>query len=393
MKFLLFIFGYLIYPFSFLIPRNKKKWAFGSFRNGFNDNAKYLFIYASESQKDIDVVWFSASKETVRIIQEIGFKAMYIGSFRGVWQAMRSKYWFFNAYTSDILFFSSGNATCTNLWHGVGLKKIEFSITSGKLAERYVKKSFKERFWHPEVFHRPDYFISTTPFQSDKFAEAFRIPIEKCLNIGYPRTHILTCDERERESFIRKYEPEDTQKLIDSFKQYEAIYVYMPTWRDSQKDIFSTHLNLTEINSIMIEQKSLFIIKAHANTSVDGIDFSQYQHIIWFKNNADIYPVLPYTDVLITDYSSILYDYILMKNKDVILYLYDFQEYMDMRDFNYPFEENVVGKKIKTFTELCACISNKNYKIDEEKREEIILKFWGEGKKENIFDEILNSVK
>lgn len=378
MRFIFFIIGYLFYPISFLIPRSKKKWAFGSFRKGFNDNAKYLFIYASENYKDIDIVWLSASKETVQKIQEIGFNAMYIGSIRGVWQAMRSKYWFVNANTSDILFFASGNATCINLWHGIALKKIEFCIASGELADRYVKKSFRERFFHPEAFRRPDYLISVSPFQTEKFAEAFRIPLKRCLHIGYPRNNILICDEKERNTFIQKYEPESTRTLIDSFKQYETIYVYMPTWRESQKDIFSTHLNLTDINTIMREQKSLFIIKPHANTSVEGIDFSQYQHVIWFKNNADIYPVLPYTHVLITDYSSILYDYILMKNKDVILYLYDFQEYVDMRDFNYPFEESVVGKKVCTFEELYASISSKDYKIDEEKREEIILRFWGE---------------
>jgi CDP-glycerol glycerophosphotransferase (TagB/SpsB family) len=377
-KFFIFLFGYCLYPFSFLVPRSRHKWAFGSFRNAFNDNAKYLFIHLSEYRKDVDLVWLSASKQTVRHIHQLGLKAEFVGSLRGVWFALRAKYWFFNAYTSDILFFASGGAICTNLWHGVGLKKIEFSIKEGPLADRYVKKTLKERFFHPEVFRRPNYLLSSTPFQSVKLAEAFRINISQCLNIGYPRNAILTANEESRISFIQRYEDQEISDLVNKLNTYNKVYVYMPTWRDSQKDIFSDNIRLDVLNSLMKEENNLFVLKPHANTIVNVEELSNYPNVLLLKNNIDIYPLLPCTDVLITDYSSILYDYILMENKDVILYLYDFEEYVNNRDFNYPYYENVAGTAAYSFDELAACIKSGNHKIDEQKRQDIIMKFWGD---------------
>lgn len=77
-------------------------------------------------------------------------------------------------------------------------------------------------------------------------------------------------------------------------------------------------------------------------------------NIALLDSTVDIYAILPYTDVLITDYSSILYDYVLMRGKDIILYLYDYEDYVRERDFTYPFDENVVSKRVYTFEELLA---------------------------------------
>jgi len=379
MKFFVFLFGFLIYPFSFIIPRSKRKWTFGSFRNSFNDNSKYLFIYASRKFPDKNIVWISAGKKTVKSINDLGLKAYYIGSIKGLLHTLSSKYWFFNSYTSDILFFASGNAICVNLWHGVGLKKIEFSIKTGKLADRFVRKTLKERFYHPESFRRPDYLLSSTDFQSVKFAEAFRIKLSQCLNIGYPRNTILMATEEERIRFISRYENPATLELMKQLKSYENVFIYMPTWRDSQEDVFSNNIDLSILNLIMQEKNHLLILKPHANTKVDIEKLSRYENVILLDNKIDIYTVLPYTNVLITDYSSVLYDYILMDNKDVILYLYDMKEYIHERDFNYPFMENVTGKIVYNFEEFVNCLKKDDYKIDEIRKEEIKQKFWGAG--------------
>ena len=377
-KFFIFLLGYIVYIFSFLVPRNKKKWAFGSFRNAFNDNAKYLFIHLSEQTLDAEIVWLSASKETVKHIRSFGLNAESISNLKGLWFALRAKYWFFNAYTSDILFFASGGATCINLWHGVGLnKKIEFSITEGELAKRFVKKTLKERFFHPESFRRPDYMLSSTLYQSDIFAKAFRINISQLLNIGYPRNTILLSDEKEREVFIKKYEDLQLIQLIEKLKKFEKVFIYMPTWRDSQRTIFSENMDLNILNTLMKEKNSVLILKPHANTQVDGEKFKAFENILFADKNMDMYPVLPYTDVLITDYSSILYDYILMNDKYFILYMYDFDEYTNQRDFYNNYLNYIPGKICYSFDEFQKCLQTDDYQINEKKRKEVIVKFWG----------------
>lgn len=379
MKFFLYLISYLFYPFSFLFIRRKRKVAFGSFKNAFNDNAKYLYIYFRQHRPELDSVWLSWSKETVNEINALGLKAYYTLSPRGIWHALTSKYWFFNSYTSDIMFAFSGGATCVNLWHGVGLKRIEFNIHEGVLAERYQKKNLKQVFFHPESFRRPDWLLTSTPFQTKMFASAFRIPEERCLEFGYPRNEILTLPREQCLDFVERFEPESTLRLITDIQEdgYKKVFIYMPTWRDSQRDLFVQSFDLERMNALLQTQHSLLLLKPHANMMINASAFSHYSNIFLLDAKTDVYPVLPFTEVLITDYSSILYDYILMKDKDVILYLYDYEEYIKNRDFFYPFDENVVGKRIYDFGSLCDCIEALDFKMEETAREAIIDRFWG----------------
>lgn len=380
MKYIAYLFCYFVYPFSFLFFRKKNKLSFGSFRKSFNDNSKYFFIYCQQHQKGLDSAWLSLSRKTVKDIRAHGLKAYYTLSPRGIWYALTSKYWFVNSYTSDIMFCLSGGAVCVNLWHGLALKNIEFNITSGKLAKRYVDRGFKEVFTHPECFKRPDYVLSSSHFQSDMFASAFRIPVERCLEYGYPRNMILTCPDDERMDFVRKYEPTETRELIERFlgRKYSKVFVYMPTWRDSQLNVFTQSFDMPRLDALLKERNELLLLKPHANTKVDKALFENLQNVCFVDGKMDVYPVLPYTDVLITDYSSILYDYILMSGKDVILYLYDYADYVKDRDLYCPYDENVVGRRVYDFEELYRCLENDEYAINSEERNRIIEKFWGD---------------
>lgn len=380
MKFIAYLVCYCIYPFSFLFPRSKRKWAFGSFRGAFNDNAKYLFIHASEHLQDVDCAWLSIKKSTVNEIRSKGLKAYWILSPKGVWHALRSKFWFFNAYSSDIMYCLSGGATLVNLWHGLPMKRIEFGITSGPLADRFVKKTLKERYFHPETFQRPDYLLSATDFFTETFANSFRIPVDRCLKMGYPRNAVLTAPEAERLGLVERFEPEQTKTLIESLKQrpYRSVYVYLPTWRDSQRDFFIQGFDMKTMDAVLRERNALLLVKPHANNSVDSGLVGELTNIRLLPSTMDIYPVLPYTDVLITDYSSILYDYVLMEDKDVILYLYDFQVYEKERNFTRPFDELVVGKKVFTFEELLQVIRTGDHRLAPSERAAFVNRCWGD---------------
>ena len=379
MKFLAYLACYCLYPFSFLFPRNKWKWAFGSFRGAFNDNAKYLFIHVSEQMPEIQSVWLSINRKTVREIREKGLRAHFILSPKGVWFALTSKYWFFNAYASDIMFCLSGGATLVNLWHGLPLKRIEFDIDSGPLADRYVKKTLKERFFHPEVFKRPDYVLSSSPMFAEVFARSFRVLPGRCLNFGYPRNEILTWEEEKRLGFIERYEPLTTQELIAETQRFERVFVYLPTWRDSQAYFDAKYFDFNALEAAMCEQNALFLLKPHPNTKIDAKLFDGLEHIMLIPNNNDIYPLLSYTDVLVTDYSSIMYDYLWMKGKEMVLYLYDYQEYERDRDFVWPFNEMTVGRKAYDFPTLLEMLQTPSNQLDGEEWGRLAEKCWGNG--------------
>ena len=196
------------------------------------------------------------------------------------------------------------------------------------------------------------------------------------MELGYPRNTILTLPKEQVRSFVQKYEPKQTLQLIERISKFDTVYIYMPTWRDSQRDVFAQQMDLHKLSAELKKQNAVLLLKPHHNTKVDAI--YQSENLMLVEGTVDIYGVLPFTDVLITDYSSILYDYILIPGKNVILYLYDYQEYVSERDFYYPFDENVVGKQVHSFDELVHVIAKQNYQMNADDRQYIIDRFWGD---------------
>lgn len=390
-KFIAYIICYLFYPLSFLVPRSRRILVFGSFRGAFNDNSKYLYLYAnSYLRSKYRLIWISTKQSTVKHIRQLGYETYWVASPMGIWYALRGKYWFINSYTADILFCLSGGATIVNLWHGLPWKCIEYGIKKGPLAKRYSREDKKDVFFHPACFMKPNYVLSGGEFISEIFAYSFRIRKDQCLQLGYPRNYLLGCSKAEVMDFIRKYESSQTLALAEKMQAYKTIYVYMPTWRDSQKNLFAKGIDLKTLNEVMVEQNALAILKPHPNTELP--EHFEYSNLEFMDSTADVYALLPLTDVLITDYSSIMFDYPLMDGKSQILYQYDYDEYVAEREFNFPLEGNIIGHKVTSFEELLQVIRAKDYSLNENDRQQFIDKFWGDTKDKDSSKEILDKV-
>lgn len=397
-KFLAYIICYCLYPLSFLFPRRKDWLIFGSFRGAFNENSKYLYLYAREvgdrgldSKNAIRAIWISTNKKTVLRMREKRLEAYFVGSARGIWYALRGQYWFVNAYTSDILFCLAGGATVVNLWHGLPWKCIEFGIKKGELAKRYSGEDKWDCFYHPACFRRPDYVASAGMLVTDIFADAFRINPSQCLPCGYPRDMLLFRKRDEVLDFIRRYESEATLQLVQQLEKYERVYIYMPTWRDSQRNLFATGMDLSALNESMNRQNAVLLLKPHPNTTLPPMD--PMSNLIFVDSTADIYCIMPFTDVLITDYSSVMFDYPLVQGKGMILYQYDYEEYIKEREFNFPLEGNIIGRKTTTFDELIHAIDTLDFALDEDERIRFVEKFWGKTMVQDSSREILKQLK
>ena len=393
MKFILHIICLLVYPFSFLLPRSRRMWAFGSYRGMFNDNSKYLFIHVSERHPEVTAAWISRNRQTVKHVRSLGLRAYHVLSPKGVWFALRSGIWVVNSYTEDILFSLSGRATVVNLWHGLALKQIEFNITSGPLADRYVRQTLREHITHPFAYRRPDLLLTVSECQTEMFAKAFRIERSRCMLLGYPRNEVMFMDEARRTAFIEKYEREELKQLVHRAKRYDEVFIYMPTWRDSQQNLFTQSFNLERLNRCMQERNALMLLKPHPNTKVDRDAVGCHSNIELVADVGDIYPLLAYCNVLITDYSSIMYDFIEMKQNSVILYLYDYADYQGTRDFYFPFDENVTGTKAYSFDELMRIVEHREYTPHSANRSEIEHRFWGNSVAATASEDIVGFIK
>lgn len=367
----------ILYWLGGFIPRRKDRWIFGSYGNAFNDNSKYLYIEVVENNPEIEAIWITGNSNVRDHIRAAGGKALSRWSLNGIWACLTGQYWFVSAYATDINYYCSKNAKLINLWHGIPLKKIEFDIESGPLAHQFQRSNFIEKhlFW-PWIYRRPEYVLSTSARVSrESFTSAFRVTPNQCLNFGYPRTDGFLKPASERLRLSERWDPPATLQLVDKISRYSRCLIYMPTWRDANPNfISSSGWNFSELNETLKQQNILLLVKLHVNTPQGILEqASNLSHIHLMQSSEDAYSILPLTSGLITDYSSILFDYLLL-DKPIYYYAFDRKEYeLDSRGFYHEYESCTAGRHIKNpmnLTGLCLAEDVHTYAVARRKLRE-----------------------
>lgn len=373
------IYGYPLLLISFFFSRNKTIWVFG-YKVGFADNAKYLYRYVAKNESDvINPIWIAATIQESKKLRLNGIIAYYRWSLLGVYYCLRAKFYIYSSHLSDINYWTSGNCVGVNLWHGIGIKNIEFKTTSGPDAKIYNPKNILNRVLFPHLFRKPDFFISTSKLMSKHFSDCFRIPLYRCLNVGYPRCDLFFENVTQIESDVQKCENIDFHDLIKKLKTFQKVVVYMPTFRDSQIDFLGlSGINMDKLEDCLRLINGLFIFKLHPATRLKRDEEKHYNNILFLDKDIDIYPLLPFTNILVTDYSSIYYDYLLLKKK-ILLFPFDYDEYIrDCRDLAFDFNEYTPGVRVNSFDELLNNLIHSNDELLLSENQERIAKlFWG----------------
>lgn len=384
--------GWCVRPFSFITPRSKNKWLIGN-KTGWSDNSKYMCIYLKENNPEkLRIIWIAKSIVERDLVRSKGFEAYSKWSLKGLYHALTAKVFIFSSSVSDINYWAAGKAITVNLWHGVGLKKLGM-----KQSDVYNPNDIITRIVTPFFYSQPTYFVGPSEIMARHFAECYNLSAEQMLQVGYPRCDFLLSKQEKVKNLIMKYESPELNKFLKKLRSYSKVFIYMPTFRDDQHDfIKASGINFAILDEILKEKNYLFILKLHPATRVGNLDLNEYKNVISVDKRLDIYPVLRHTDVLITDYSSIYYDYILMREKDVILFPFDYNDYIsNSRDLAFDYLENTLGPKAWSFDDLLHFIQNDNNKLESKEREVIIKKFWGDNYQcahKKIKNTILNKV-
>ena len=239
------------------------------------------------------------------------------------------------------------------VWHACGaFKKVGFSRT-GKIGGA------------PEtsLTHRNYTNVTVSSENIRKnYAEAFGIDIEKIKALGVPRTDIF---------FDKKYIQNTKGRLYKKYpklKNKKAI-MFAPTFRGKGFKTAYYNFNWLGWNKLYSELKNdyVFIIKVHPFTRnledlvlpKDSEDF-----YIDLSEEREINDLLLISDILITDYSSVIFEFSLL-NKPTIFFTPDLEEYIDKRDFYYPFSEYTFGPVVRNTKDLINAIKKED--LDEEK--------------------------
>ncbi len=192
-------------------------------------------------------------------------------------------------------------------------------------------------------------------------AEAFAIDKSKFYPIGIPRTDIFFDDD------YKKNVMERMQKEFPRIKTASKVILYAPTFRGEnvRNAYFPMHLlhfrkigeYLKEVNAVMIVKMHPFV-KSPLNIPEDYKDY-----FIDATKYREVNDILFVTDLLITDYSSVIYEMALL-NKPMLFYAFDLRQYISERGFYEPYEEIVPGKIVKTLPALIRALKEEDYESE-----------------------------
>lgn len=237
-------------------------------------------------------------------------------------------------------------------WHGTPLKRLGFDIKDDAANARDSRKKLHRQYeWMSKV---STHFISPSAFASEKFDTAFRLteikPETTIVEQGYPRNdYMYNYTAAEAEATRRKLGLPDGKKVI----------LYAPTWRDNQHQpgIGFTYEVSVDFDRLRRELGDDYIILFRAHYLVASqFDFEKYKGFVWDVSHLDdINELYVISDMLITDYSSVFFDYANLR-RPIIFYMYDLELYRDdIRGF-YMTLEGLPGPIVHTGDELIKAV-------------------------------------
>lgn len=339
-------------------------------------NARYLFLWLRLYRPDIAAAWITEDDRTARLLTDAGYAAYQRWSLRGMWATMRSRVFVFCHSMSDINEHLSGGAYLLNLWHGVGIKAIMLGHKTGLMAHysKYRRVPLAKLLFL-DYFTQPDVVVTTSEFMRRHFAQQFQLPPERCPILGYSRMDACL-DRKLSQSSIALDEQSGFTFPAGQFAEY---YLYMPTWRDTARPFLDEALpDLARLSALLKARDAVLLLKLHPYTAAKFQ--SSFDNIIAWPSDVEVYSYLDRIDCLITDYSSILYDFLYISGKGIILYTFDLEEYVSTdRAMLYPFDENTVGLRVGDFETLCRAVEDGSGLREPPDASQLREKFWGEG--------------
>jgi len=356
-----------------MVPKSKNIWVFGSwFGQKFADNPKYLFLYTERDHPEIRAIWLTHNTKVLSDLQERGCEAYKIGSMKSFFYSIRAGCVIVSSGLNDVNAFIVGRAKKVELWHGTPLKKIIYDdefyfLPSHKATGRWGKLivHLKNKISPLRPFNL-DLLITSSEEVGQNLASAFKVNTNQVYVTGYPRNDAL---------FDVSWLTSNKYDYLDNVRSevdFKYVITYLPTWRERDEgkvDLLGRYnFEIDAIQYILERLKAIFIIKAHyVNKKLDlsaGEKILQRMYTPSDEELPDIYPLLKETNILITDYSSVYFDYLLL-DRPIIFAPFDINEYVkDDRELYYDYDKVTPGPKAKNWPEVLRLIQEVMQKDD-----------------------------
>lgn len=331
---------------SALYGRDRSLWVFGA-RGGaaFVGNAKYLYLHAVAERPGIRPVWLSKDRAVVERLQAEGYEAHHAYSARGAYYNLRAGVVCLTRDHRDVNLACTGGADVAQLWHGIPLKHIGWDAElpgrrwAVRACFRYLQRTVSA-------------FVLTARELSGPFASGLGVDPDRAVVAGYPRTDAL----------VRRVPGESVggddaaRDRIDRAAAAGPLVFYLPTFRDGAGSGFADHLDLDALERFLAERDAHLAVKPHPKESVE-VGERTGQRVIELPPDVDVYPLLRRADVLVTDYSSVAFDY-LLADRPVAFYPYDLDRYRGDRGFYFDYGSVTPGPTATEFDELLGALDD-----------------------------------
>lgn len=339
----------LVFLLFSCLPAKKQLIVFESYSGKqYSCNPRALYEYLNKHHSELELIW-SVNKNFKKEFDTK--KIPYVTKFSLQWfiVMVRAKYWIMNSRLPSWI-VKPKHTIYIQTWHGTPLKKLAMDMKEvympGTTTEKYKENFRKEvQNW--------DYLLSPNEYSTQIFKRAFQFN-KTVIEAGYPRNDFLYTDNN--------FKKISALKKKNKLPLDKKIILYAPTWRDNHfyskgKYKFDLRLDLRNLQE-QLGKDYIILLRMHYLVA-EQFNLSEYDGFVYdFSSYLDINEIYLMADLLITDYSSVFFDYANLK-RPIIFYTYDIESYRDrLRGFYFNLENEAPGPVVHTNEELVSAILN-----------------------------------
>jgi CDP-glycerol glycerophosphotransferase (TagB/SpsB family) len=331
---------------SFFVPRTDKLWVVGS---GIGVGEGALPVYErARTQPGVRVVWLATTDRELTVARAAGFDAELKSSWRGLWLTLRARVLIVTHGAGDLNRYGTRGGFLVQLWHGIPLKKLHLdspvarrSRVGGALVGAVLTRGYRIAGARINLF----------PVASERIvgriASAFGTPRDRIVATGDPRDDVLLDGEpAERRQRAR----DRLEKAVGPLPS--RVVLYAPTWRDGAPDPAAPDDATWDLIAAWLERyDTALVVRIHPLGKGDyasGPQRSDRVRLLDATMLTDVNPILNAVDAIVTDYSSIAFDYALIDGPTVFLAT-DVAGYVRARGLYEPYATFSGGRHVSSW--------------------------------------------
>lgn len=301
---------------------------------GFNDSPKVIYDYirSHPEYSSYNLIWAFEHPEAYKDTNTVK-----IDTFAYFKTALKAKYWITNNNIERGLKFKKRSQVYLNTWHGIAIKHIGNDCPG--------RKDFN--------FKTVDYLVVSGTHDENVFKSAFNADESSFLRCGMPRNEVLWFASEDTTTAIRK-------KLV--LPSDKKIILYAPTWRESvdggKSYVIKPPIDFGVWKKTLGDEYIVLFRAHHQTTKVLGVEFDDF--IRDYSDYPDVNELMIVSDILITDYSSIAFDYSILC-KPIFCFAYDYDTYLSDRGTYFNIDDFFPNKSCRDEADLMSQILNSDY--------------------------------